>query len=403
MAEASGDSTPATSKLEQLNKEELLKVCKKYAILHRQLKLRNEELIAAAATANSKDEQISQENGQLRQELENLRKRLEDTNIFLPQQLEQAKREIELNKSMLDMLNNEIQLLNEEKKQLEKRLFGLTRSNIPPGTIIEEDEEDLEEERKSDILVIDNNDCQNINSVCNEDAIKLTANKTYSFSGEFLLKKQLEDMTFHADELKSELDTEREKHNENELQACKLKLEDFNKQNSSLLLEVNEMKKQSERLTKKHSEFLLSIKQVDAFEKELSSLSNQDIALINSFIKLIIALLIDNDNYDEFKNALNNENLCELESVKVMMTKLKEKNQSLREERQRVNYMEETLEKCIKQLKEESAIIEVNSKQKQFELEEEKSQVRLANDFKLKVKKLKPNHHSNQLVSFFFF
>lgn len=64
-------------------------------------------------------------------------------------QLENARQEIELNKSMLDILNNEIQMLNSDKMGLEKRLFS-TRRNVTPSIIVEEDEEDLEEEKRND-------------------------------------------------------------------------------------------------------------------------------------------------------------------------------------------------------------------------------------------------------------
>ena len=56
---------------------------------------------------------------------------------------------------MLDILNNEVQMLNSDKVMLEKRLFS-TRRNVTPSIIVEEDEEDLEEEKRNDQIHYNN-------------------------------------------------------------------------------------------------------------------------------------------------------------------------------------------------------------------------------------------------------
>lgn len=142
-------------------------------------------------------------------------------------QLETARREIELNKSMLDMLNNEIEHLNSDKIQLEKKLVN-ARRNTTPSVIVEEEEEDLiEEERASaaehhgpiDVASDTHHDdgsSATHGSLLFLNKVNKSKSKIYRTCqvNKFGYKKDIEDMTFYVDELKSELEAERERNNE---------------------------------------------------------------------------------------------------------------------------------------------------------------------------------------------
>ena len=70
----------------------------------------------------------------------------------LDPQLEKAREEIELNECTLRLLDSQVQTLHSERMALEKRLsFGMARrSHGAPCIIVEEDEEDLEEEKRNE-------------------------------------------------------------------------------------------------------------------------------------------------------------------------------------------------------------------------------------------------------------
>lgn len=157
-------------------------------------------------------------------DLEEYRKFKED----LEPQLDKARHEIDLNKSMLEMLNNEIKLLNSEKLQLEKKLIS-TRRNTTPSVIVEEEEEDLEEEERnssghSPIEMYTNNGVNNGGDCCDAREDESHDEANHSTDGQLLAyNKELEEMTFYVDELKSELEAEREKNNEYASQIEELK------------------------------------------------------------------------------------------------------------------------------------------------------------------------------------
>ncbi len=154
-------------------------------------------------------------------------------------------------------------MLNTDKTQLEKRLFN-TRRNVTPSIIVEEDEEDLEEEKRNDHTSGQNlNYINDPNDSCgsyqeesqlmidrhNHDIMLLQNGPKFN-DGIIILNKQIEDLTFYCDELKSELETEREKNNElmNEIKNYQVQVEDFEQQHEFNNLEsisINESLKKS--------------------------------------------------------------------------------------------------------------------------------------------------------------
>jgi hypothetical protein len=162
---------------------------------------------------------------ELNVEVKDLKSSVEEYAKFkfeLQPQLETAKREIEINKSMLNMLNNEIQCLNTEKEELEKKIYNPKRIKTPCVAIQEEDEE-LESNNGNDntnckIEAVEDYLITEVDSYsgklvtkCNEmDTLQVDQNIQNIVN----LKKQIEEMTFYIDELKSDLEAEREKNSE---------------------------------------------------------------------------------------------------------------------------------------------------------------------------------------------
>jgi hypothetical protein len=149
--------------------------------------------------------------------------------------IEKYEREIELNKSLLDLLNNEIKLLAHEKSQLEQQISSLIKkvrpdmSNTP--TLGSDGQGDDVQYQKTD------NQQTGDSSSIRHEIIQLN--------------QQVEDLTFYIDELKSDLETEKEKNLEsfNEIQANQKQIEDFEDQYNriikefeakSLILDANE-------------------------------------------------------------------------------------------------------------------------------------------------------------------
>ena len=157
-------------------------------------------------------------------------------------QLENAQHEITLNKSMLEMLNNEIKILSSEKNQLEKRLYS--RRIGTPSVIMEEDEEDLEAERRGedysnqvhDPLTEEEQDTNETETTENyrkevyDNDVDYLHQEKHDKNQIISLSKQIEDMTFYLDELKIELESEKEKNAEYASEIENLKL-NFNQSN----------------------------------------------------------------------------------------------------------------------------------------------------------------------------
>lgn len=259
-------------------------------------------------------------------EIENLNTSLDEFKKYkqdFESELESARREIVLNKSMLEMLNNEIKLLNSEKLQLEKRLIN-TRRNTTPSVIVEEEEEDLEEEERNDQLIPQRSDqlhsideeTESENIEHNQDVEFLRQNKNISNDGILILNKQIEDMTFYVDELKSELEAEKEKNNE-------------------YLAEINEYKQKITNLEENKNP------QID---------SNESISKLNSFLVFLREDFLNSET--EYPN-IEFEDQVQRELLEKLRDKLIKKDTKIKEEEERVKYLEVRLEKMILEFKTE--------------------------------------------------
>jgi hypothetical protein len=308
----------------------------------------------------------------------------------LQPQLENARREIELNKSMLDMLNNEIQMLNSEKLQLEKRLF-ITRRQMPPSVIIEEDEEDLEEEERTNNQQ-QQQPCQvqRLNSIKEEEDlynhnndIQFLNNNNINHlnsDGILILNKHVEDLTFYVDELKSELEAEREKNNEyfNDIKEYRKQIEDFEEQHE---FNMNELRLENDRLQKECVDALLNVtekeKQIallistqnNSKEEELVTVDNNNNNKLEIFTNILINEIIDKQNYD-YDFRLNSLNENELNKINILMSKLKTTDNGAR-----VKLFEEQMERIIKDFKEEIHLLEIKVNEKENEFNNLKQQV----------------------------
>lgn len=137
-----------------------------------------------------------------------------------------------MNKSMLNMLNNEIQCLNSEKLELEKKLLR-KRGRTPCVVIHEESEEESKEEMSHEEtesgggrLETIEEDVDNNNDTSYSGQIIVDEKQIESDDKTLSLSKQIEELTFYIDELKSDLEAERENNNEhvNEIEKLKSQL-----------------------------------------------------------------------------------------------------------------------------------------------------------------------------------
>jgi len=269
--------------------------------------------------------------------------------------MENAQREITLNKSMLEMLNNEIQMLSSEKLQLEKKLITMRR-NTTPSIIVEEDEDDLKEEENGISDLVNGTqfeavqtEPEDMNGERHENMRKSYDDKDVALLKDYSnlesLNKQLEEMTFYIDELKSELEAEREKSHEylSELEALRF---NFDKQ-----------------------EFT---KTVQNCAENISSTT------LNLFLKNVLKnLTTDNVSFD--LNEIQNLNEEEKQMINEFSNRVEEakRNQQLllNEQTQKVKYLEEQMEKVIKNFKSEMEQLESQLQAKSAEFKENKQQV----------------------------
>ena len=311
-------------------------------------------------------------------------------------QLENARREIELNKSMLDMLNNEIQMLNSEKLQLEKRLYVKRRSQ-PPSVIIEEDEEDLEEEERSNQMHMHQSTLQpcrvhKLNPIEEEEHNQqmntdlnfindLTRNQITP-DGILILNKQVEDLTFYIDELKSELEAEHEKNNDllNEIKEYRKQIEEFEEQNE---FNNNELRLENDRLHKECVDALLRVSEkekqiadlicsstvtVNTFQQQETKESNEK---IEKFLNLFVNEIIDKQNYAyEFSKA-EQYSSNELSQINNLISKVKSFDAS----NEIVKSYETQMERIIRDFKEEINLLENKLKAKEIEFNTYSQQV----------------------------
>lgn len=276
--------------------------------------------------------------------------------------MENAQREISLNKSMLEMLNNEIQLLSSEKLQLEKKLVTMRR-NTTPSIIVEEDEEDLKEEENGNNDLVTGAQLEGIQEEPEDMSGERHENIRKKFNDNDLaflkdqsnldsLNKQIEEMTFYIDELKSELEAEREKSHEylNELQALRL---NSGKQENAY--ETNKTNEKWDENTPSTSSNLLRM----ALEKIAKNLNVDDVAFDSNEIQKLNA---------EEKQILN--------ELSDRLNEAKKKQQILlKEESEKVKYLEGQMEKVIKNFKSEMDQLESQLQAKSAELTENKQQV----------------------------
>ena len=357
----------------------------------KKIDIQNADLKADNAKLKSKVDALYIEVDKLNSELkENATFRIE-----LEPKLENANREIELNKSMLNMLNNEIQMLNSDKLLLEKKLLN-TRRNTTPSIIVEEDEEDLEEEKRSDaveqshtldVIHEEENIQENVEAKKNHDRdVEFIRQKTSAIShtdGILILNKQIEDMTFYIDELKSELEAEREKNNEyaNEV-SC------FEREKASISGELNA---ENERLNKELIDALFKVKEQEKTIKEFElSEKERHIApptahttAVSKYLALLKEELVQKENFDilgmlksvDIDGFTEDLNMLFSEFIDTFKFCLQQRDKQLIEESEKVKYTEAQLEKIIKEFKQENEGLEIRLNDKIHDFNILKTQV----------------------------
>lgn len=308
--------------------------------------------------ANGANASLSAEKTTLLGRIEELDKQIVEYETYkseLEPQLETARHEIEMNKSMLNMLNNEIQCLNSEKLELEKKLLRKRGGRTPCVVIHEESEEESKEELSHHEETPESSGGRL--ETIEED---VGSNDDTSYSGQIIvdekqidrdektlsLSKQIEELTFYIDELKSDLEAEREKNNEH----------------------VNEI----EQLKSQQSQPVTTI----------PPSSNDEAALLAYYTKLKTEF-IDSDRLDGLREYLTREQTSQLiqqvNGVIVTLVhnydqKVDKSSSELKDKTERIGYFEKQLEKVIQNYKEEMSQLEAKLKEKTSELDEFKTQ-----------------------------
>ena len=298
-------------------------------------------------------------------EIDELKRSIEQHEKFkeeMQTSMENAQREISLNKSMLEMLNNEIQMLSSEKLQLEKKLITIRR-NTTPSIIVEEDEEDLKEDENGISDHINraplegiHEEPEDMNGDRHENLRKKFVDNDVAFlkdqSNLESLNKQIEEMTFFIDELKSELEAEREKSHEylKELEV----LRNYSAEHETVDKHIKTTENLADNTTSSSSN-LFRI----AIEKMIRRLNGDD-------------LVLDSDE----NSKLNAEDKQILDNLSTILNEIKEKQELLvKEETDKVKYLESQMEKVIKNFKSEIELLESQLQTKSTESAETKQKV----------------------------
>ena len=303
----------------------------------------------------------------MNQEINSLKENIKEHEDFrsnLVPQLENARKEIELNKSMLIMLNNEINVINQEKNQLEKRLLNNRRLKTP-SVIIEEEEEDLEEEQHN---IDDQNLDKEINRIDNDKDVEFIMKNSKDTDGIIILNKQIEEMTFYIDELKSELEAEREKNVEISNELIKNRNELENLKTNLTVPNCNDVNQNSKFENGEDS----SINIADDINKDdstqispnqlINNKSEDDVnemlhIKLKTVLKILIDELIDNENYESslksLKNVYYNDELNNLydELVEKYRLSIEKRENISKSKSDRLSYIETQMEKVIKDYK----------------------------------------------------
>ncbi len=280
-----------------------------------------------------------------------------------------------MNKSMLNMLNNEIQCLHTEKEELEKKLLNPSskRAKTPCVAIQEEDEEEEANNATSSL----NNESDGGNhrlETIEEYTPNYEAESSSSpYSGKLItkdselnelinfnekiqrLQKQVEEMTFYADELKSDLEAEREKNNE-----CSNEIDSYRKQLESVEVKTTTAEKDSTAPSSNmdcESSRSNSSEEILKYHKELSQ--KNDFKSIKQFLE-------EHSESDVIKEM----NAVISKITDLFEADIKTKEASLREETEQKKYFESQLEKVIANFKEEIDSLEAQLKEKTKEFDD---------------------------------
>jgi len=200
--------------------------------------------------------------------------------------------------------------------------------------------------------------------------------------GILILNKQIEDLTFYCDELKSELEAEREKNNDllAEIKACRVQIEDFEQQHEFNSLESSTI---NECLKKSHSETLglLAEKEevIRSLERRLVDPDSENEGL-NRFLTVLCHEILEKKNYGALNADSGLVGLFDLEKANSVVEKVREISR-LHEERlskemvkgfEAQKNFEAQMERVVRDFREEISGYEERLNCKQAELNEMK-------------------------------
>lgn len=219
---------------------------------------------------------------------------------------------------------------------------------------------------------------------------KRQMNNQMTADGILILNKQIEDMTFYVDELKSELEAEREKSNEyqNEIRTLQQRLEHADEQEAVL---TSSIKAENERLQKELVDALLRLKESETrTESSAPSINEQTVdsntsnpidkfdkskfERLLSIIKEDLLTIEDSSalNLDRTKDLINDQEFLGGETylkdfVESLLTRLGKYSENYERECERVKYIENQMAKAVQDFRQEISSLEVKLDENQKE------------------------------------
>ena len=232
----------------------------------------------------------------------------------------------------------------------------------------------------------------------NNNDVEFLKKIAFSNDGILILNKQIEDLTFYVDELKSELEAEKEKNIEyaGEIKDLTSKLKESDEQNNFTIIEL---RCENERLQKEIVDALFKAKEHEKLIKSLQITShtlnnddNSDNPVCNgddsgelkqkfkNILQILKDELIVRKNFDIIPST--NEISTEFESdIEALSAKLKDefqkKDNQAKLDLERIKNFESQLERIITDFKEEIRILEQKLAEKQNEFDSYKSRVKI--------------------------
>ena len=221
------------------------------------------------------------------------------------------------------------------------------------------------------------------------DLLHSSSHQMMTADGILILNKQIEDMTFYVDELKSELEAEREKSNEyqSEIRALQQRLERTDEQEEVV---TSSLKVENERLQKELVDALLRIKEIESQasnEHVVGTGLDQGAAFDKAKLERLLSIVKEDLLNAESSTALNLDRINAEQDYLAsephlkdffdsLNAKLSKSAENYERECERVKYIENQMVKAVQDFKQEISSLEQKLDESQKDYLNFKLQVR---------------------------